>query len=60
MRSPSPGRWISQADTREAAHDRAFVDWPTCSSCTPSGGGLSADPVQKQVLGERIPQKGID
>lgn len=35
------------------------VDWPTCSSRTPSGDGHSADPVQKQVPGERMTQKGL-
>lgn len=45
---------------REVARDHASVDWPTFPLRSPSGDGPSADPVQKQVPGKWITQKGID
>ena len=58
---PSPGRWIrSGRHAGSRLTDHASVDWPTGPPRTPSGDGLSADPVQKQVPGEWMTQKGID
>jgi len=44
----------------KSAYNHASVDWPAGSSCTPSGDGHRADPVQKQVPGRPTMQKGID
>jgi hypothetical protein len=43
-----------QERTRHFGIDRALLDWPADPHQTPSGGGQSADPEQKQDTGDRI------
>jgi hypothetical protein len=47
---PQSGKWHC---------DHAFVDWPTSSSMNPIRRRPRADPVQKQVPGDRMTQKGL-
>src|SRR3984893_15169180 len=59
-RDDGPGQAVTRVVDTSSDVITLSADWPTCSSMNPIRRRPRADPVQKQVTGEWITQKGID